>query len=532
MPPNEDVFPVVVVGSGLAGLSAAIHLAARDVPPLLLEADSEWAGGRLCGGPPDTFEYQGRVWTFPTEHGVHALWGNYDNMRALFNRFIDVELIPSPGEEWIDRIGTKVWVTEAGSAVRRTWIPAPFHYLQILFTRHFWTSFSLVDLLSFPGFMVSMFLTAAFDPICEEIAWDGLMIEEYFRGWTRNLRVTFEGLARNLLAAPLEEITLTGFIAALRFFTILRRDAWCPHYFPGNPDAVVVQPLIAKIEELGGMVMLGTRVETVEHKEHHWRVVVEDAKRGQRSVLAKHIILAVDPPAAKKILCGSPDTSGIADTMNFPAGLLNATVRLWFDKQPRVGSPGGMFTGDCFADNFFWMHRLHREFLEWGSHGGSIIEMHLYASEKELNQIDQALITRAAVDVFRIFPTLRGHLVHASVRHNEPTQTRFRVPTAETLHVKTPWEGIYACGDWVGYGSPAMWMERSVVTGIAAANCVLGQKGAQPFEIIPVPEPELLARVIGAILRVGRQILRPFIHALGKLNRTYKDSNSRFGNLS
>ncbi|MBN1428848.1 MAG: FAD-dependent oxidoreductase [Anaerolineae bacterium] len=514
MPANEDIFPVVVIGSGLAGLSAAIHLADRDIPPLILEADSEWAGGRLCGGPPDTFEYQEQTWSFPTEHGVHALWGNYDNMRALFNRFIDIELTPSPGEEWIDRIGSKVWVTEAGSAVRKTWIPAPFHYLQILLTKSFWTSFSLIDLLSFPGFMVSMFLAAAFDPIREEIAWDGLMIKEYFRGWTRNLRATFEGLACSLLAAPLEEITLTGFIAALRFFTILRRDAWHPHYFPGNPDTTVVKPLIGKIEELGGMVMLGTRVELIDRKEDHWRITIEDARRGRRSVLAKNVILATDPPAAGKILCGSPDTAEIAETMNFPVGLRNSTVRLWFDEQPRTGAPGGMFTGDCFPDNFFWMHRLHREFCEWGAGGGSTIEMHLYAPEKDLNQIDQVLITRAAVDVYRVFPALRGHLVHASVRHNEATQTRFRVPTAETIHVKTPWKGIYACGDWVGYPSPAMWMERSVVTGIAAANCVLERGGAQPFAIIPVPEPELLVRVIGAVLKVGRRVLRPFVSAL------------------
>jgi hypothetical protein len=205
--------------------------------------------------------------------------------------------------------------------------------------------------------------------------------------------------------------------------------------------------------------------------------------------------------------------------MNFPAGLRNSTVRLWFDTQPRAGSPGGMFTGDCFADNFFWMHRLHQEFLEWGASGGSTIEMHLYAPEKELNQIDQALISRAAVDVYRAFPTLRGHLVHATVRHNEAAQTRFRVPTAETLHVETPWEGVYACGDWVGYPSPTMWMERSVVTGIAAANCVLERNGAQPFDIMPVPQPELLVRAIGAVLQVGRRLSRPFTGTLRQLRR-------------
>jgi len=45
---SDDVFPVVVIGGGLAGLSTAIHLAERDVTPVVLEADTEWAGGCLA----------------------------------------------------------------------------------------------------------------------------------------------------------------------------------------------------------------------------------------------------------------------------------------------------------------------------------------------------------------------------------------------------------------------------------------------------------------------------------------------------
>ena len=102
---NDDIFPVVVIGGGLAGLCAALHLAARDVPPLLLEADLEWPGGRLAGGAPDTFAYGGRTWQFGSEHGAHALWGAYDNMRATLDRFIDIALRESEGEEWINRWG-------------------------------------------------------------------------------------------------------------------------------------------------------------------------------------------------------------------------------------------------------------------------------------------------------------------------------------------------------------------------------------------------------------------------------------------
>ncbi len=42
--------PVHIIGAGLAGLTAALHLAERGITPIVLEADSLWAGGRLSGG--------------------------------------------------------------------------------------------------------------------------------------------------------------------------------------------------------------------------------------------------------------------------------------------------------------------------------------------------------------------------------------------------------------------------------------------------------------------------------------------------
>ena len=134
----QDRVPVVVIGAGLAGLSAALHLAERGVLPIVLEADQLWPGGRLSGGDPDVFQHRGRDWKFPNEHGVHAVWGGYANLRALLERFTDTRLIPSPGEEWINRWGREVRRIEAGNAVRSRWIPAPFHYLNLLLHPAIW----------------------------------------------------------------------------------------------------------------------------------------------------------------------------------------------------------------------------------------------------------------------------------------------------------------------------------------------------------------------------------------------------------
>src|SRR5690242_10295037 len=194
---QDSQFPVVVIGGGIAGLTAAAHLAERGIPALLLDADSLWTGGRLAGCDADTFEYKGRVWSFPSEHGVHALWGGYVNMRAMLERFLNIELQESTGEEWINRWRRSVRTVEAGRAVRFGWLPAPFHYLSLLLYPRFWRTITPLDFLSLPGFLFSILWTVGLDPIGEGMALDGLMMSEYFRGWTPNLRATFTGLGVN-----------------------------------------------------------------------------------------------------------------------------------------------------------------------------------------------------------------------------------------------------------------------------------------------------------------------------------------------
>ncbi|MCA9915879.1 MAG: NAD(P)-binding protein, partial [Anaerolineae bacterium] len=115
---DDNQFPVIIIGAGLAGLAAAAHLAERGLPPLLIEADALWPGGRLSGEEPTRIEHEGRTWEFRGDHGVHALWGGYANMRALLERFTDSQLQPSIGEEWINRWGRRVTMIEAGNAIR------------------------------------------------------------------------------------------------------------------------------------------------------------------------------------------------------------------------------------------------------------------------------------------------------------------------------------------------------------------------------------------------------------------------------
>ncbi len=500
---------MVIIGGGLAGLTAAAHLAARGITPLVLDADGLWAGGRLAGGEPDTFTDQGRAWSFPSEHGMHALWGGYYNMRAMLDRFTRVQLEPSIGEEWINRWGREVRVVEAGQLVRFGWVPAPFHYLSLLYSPRFWTTITPLDFLSLPGFLFSIFWTVGFDPIKEGIALDGLGMSEYFRGWTPNLRATFTGLAVNLLAAPKEHISLAGIIAALRFYTLLRRDSWQMEYLPDNPHTAVIQPLIEAIKRGGGQVIHGADAQRLERDDNGWRVTFADQSRqGVRSVQAERVILATNVPGAQRLLLNSPDTALEAAKLRFPTVVRNATVRLWFNGSPREGANAGMFTGDFLPDNFFWLHRLYDDFRSFHDEtGGSCIELHLYAGDAVLEQPENVLLIRCVDEVQRAFPELRGKYIYGTVRRNSRVHTAFRPPTADSLHTQTPWSNVLACGDWIGCDTPALWMERAVTTGIAAANEVLVAHSLESYPILQPPKPEPLARGMGFAVRVFRRTI-------------------------
>jgi len=518
---EKDTFPVVVIGGGLAGLTAAAHLAARGIAPLVLDADQLWAGGRLSGGEPETFDYQGRTWSFPSEHGIHALWGGYVNMRATLARFTQTQVLPSDGEEWINRWGRDVRFIEAGSSVRSRWLPAPFHYLQLLLRPRFWGTITPLDFLSLPGFLASILLTVGFDPILEKSALDGLMMKEYFRGWTPNLRATFIGLGKNLLAAPADTITLTGFIAALRFYTLMRNTTWHPYYLPADAHTSLIQPLIDAIQVRGGKVLQGATAQGLYKTEQGWRISVEDqAQRGMRTVDATHVILATNAPGAQRLLMATPATMTEAASIHFPDSVRTTTVRLWFAKSPRDGVAGGMFTGDFSFDNFFWLHKMQPEFRAWSEQtGGCAIELHLYGTDTQQNETEKLLLIRAVDEIQRAFPELRGHYIHHAIRRNSKTHTLFRVPTADSLHVQTPWANLFACGDWIGFPSPSLWMERACTTGIAAANEVIRSAGGEVFDLAEPPTPEVVARTLEAVIKGGRRVFGTPIRGLNRLMR-------------
>lgn len=492
----DEHYDAIIIGGGVAGLTAALHLAERGLKPLILEAD-ERAGGRLSGK--EAINING--WKFPNEHGVHGVWSSYLNFKTMLRRhgIID-QLIPATDEQWIYRDRNFIGRVNIGSMIRNSPLPAPLHYLPLLFHPKFMWMLSLSDWASLFHVWGTLLMSIGIDPFVEDQPLEGLTFGKSLKRWGPAFRALFFGLTRNGLSTNPDDVPLAGFLAFLRFYTVMRRDAWRFEYLP-NGGGDVCEKLSAAIMQHGGALKFKSRVKRVE-KDGDW-ITHYESDGIPASIRSRFVILASDSPSAESLILNSFH----ADGLFFPHGLAHAVIRLWFGKQPRKHPEAGIFSGDFVMHNFFWLDKIYDEYRKWSEKtGGACIEVHVYGPEDVLKQSDAVLLTNVLTDFYRAFPELRGHLIKPHVQRNAATHTLPALGARGThLGIETPWENFFCAGDWVRHETPAFFLERACVTGLEAANRVLSSCGKELFDVQPYPPPEPLAAWIEAMMMRGRK---------------------------
>jgi len=492
----DNHYDAIIIGGGVAGLTAALHLAERGLKPLILEAD-ECAGGRFSGKD----EIIINDWHFSNEHGVHGIWSSYVNLKSTLNRHeILPQLMPANEEQWIYRTGGLIRRAPIGSVIRNSKLPAPLHYIQLFLLPQFLLMLDPRDWLGIFSVWSTLLMAIGIDPFVEDQPLEGLMFGAALKRWGPAMRSLFFGLTRNGLSTDPDQVPLAGFLAFLRFYTVMRRDAWAFDYLP-NGSGEVIEKLSAKIQQLGGEIRYQSRVKRIE-KDGDW-VLHFEADNIQDSIKATYVILASDSPAAESIIKNSFQ----ADNLFFPHGLAHAVLRLWFDKPPRQTPESGIFSGDFIMHNFFWLHKIYAPYRKWHKEtGGSCIEVHVYGPAGVLAQTDAVLITNVLTDFYRAFPELKGHLIKPHIQRNAATHTLPALGARGThLGIETPWENLFCAGDWVRHEIPAFFLERACITGIESANRVLALSGKEIFELKNYPPPEPLAAWIESMIMKGRK---------------------------
>ena len=409
------------------------------------------------------------------------------------------QLIPANEEQWIYRSGNFIGRAPIGSVIRNGKLPAPLHYIQLFLLPQFLWMLDIRDWASLFNVWTTLVMAIGIDPFVEDQPLEGLTFGKSLKRWGPAMRSLFFGLTRNGLSTDPEKVPLAGFLAFLRFYTVMRRDAWRFDYLP-NGGGEVCEKLSERIRQLGGEIRFKSRVKRVE-KDGDW-IAHFESQHVHESVKAPYVILASDSPAAESII----KKSFPADNLFFPHGLAHAVIRLWFDIEPRKHPEAGIFSGDFVMHNFFWLDKIYDSYRKWHDEtGGSCIEVHVYGPEAVLKQSDVVLVTNVLTDFYRAFPELKGHLIKPHLQRNAATHTLPALGARGThLGIETPWQNLFCAGDWVRLQNPSFFLERACVTGLEAANRVLALAGKDVFEIQSYPPPEPFAAWIENLMMKGR----------------------------
>lgn len=473
---------IAVVGAGIAGLTAALHLARAGQRVTVIEAQP-FAGGRFSTCGETRFEYRGRTFSFPVDHGLHGFWRQYRNFGRLLQTLgIAGRQVPVPTQELVVgghgvEIGARVQNAPLPDVVAPAWMLSDLHL-----ARESLRNGPLKTLVAGSEVLHAL----AFDPMRDVERYDHLTVSDYLRDWPAWLQRLFCALTHSGFFLDPEEVSLAAFFAGLNFYSVSdKRDS----SFTTLDDAAgpgLIEPMLATLKTLGVDVKLGVRAQSLEADGSLW--LRDDS--GAWRLDTDGVVLALDPRGLKALKV--PDAlARFFDAHPVPRAVASVAVRLFFSTAPSATrAPSGLFA-DAPVDNFFWLEQLQRPFRAWQTAtGGAVLEGHLYGSRaaKAMTRGDDEVVDEVRQAAERGWPELRGALVHAHVHRNEPTHVAFTPGAMSKLPtVQTPLPRVVLAGDFIATPWPALYLERACLTGLLAARALgaVTDEPLRPFEAAP-----------------------------------------------
>lgn len=451
---NHDA---IVIGSGLAGLSAAFELAERGLMVLVLEASPQ-VGGRTSNW---------REGGMDAESGIHKFVGFYKEFPRLLKRAgIDLDVVFIYQDEIEIRVaegGDKNFDPKRRRRSGRFGVTALHRPIltiggalgnsELLSWRDKWQ-------------LVKFFTAGTVRYLRDPESLDRLSIAEYARqhGVSDNVIYTIIwSLSSGLFFLPPERYSAYPFFA-LSWAGTRRSYANRIAVFRGGMTDVMAEPLAAAIQKRGGEVLTGTPAESISFD--NGRLVGVSA--GGQTYNAPRVVLATQIAPAKKIVTASsgvPEDAELKKLMSLP-DMSGVAVQLEL-VGPALPNDHVIFGPNSILGTFG--EQSHTTFR--ASDGR--ISTFLTPTEPYINMSKDEVVASVVADLKRQGIDVEGRVKNSAVVKH-PSEFYLLEPGSEALRPRqrTSIPGLALAGDYTKQAFICS-MEGAVLSGRLAAESLL-----------------------------------------------------------
>jgi uncharacterized protein with NAD-binding domain and iron-sulfur cluster len=544
---------VLILGGGFGGMHAACELVDRGFKVTILEKSSMLGGklkswrDRTWGVPPmNDPDWKG----YPRDHGAHAVWGFYNNLREFMGRH-DLKLWRFPRNStmynFIDSDGTQSIMANAPR-----W-PYPFSLLERARDLDKMTFLSDGDKKKFRKASLKM---AAFDfeNESERMYLDSVS----FPQWARSVGMPEPVITR--LFAPLSEMAMFDHLdhtSALYMLTVIHlvighHEDWNIDIFPHPPGETYVAPLEKYIKDRGGEIIYNTPVARINWEGDRIRSVTAGdlgvagapgAKTWKCNVCGSVFASPIKPSRCP--ICGAPSAQIIAlsgkpprdYTADFYIMALetkgakevlkasNLVHTPYFGNILQLDSTSVFVADMWFSGGNYFKKRFpgHLCFytsnfkfigitLDWSFDGTingkkavdplfdeyqgkdtTVIETQIANTEMLENYTDEEIVRVALEELRMVIPDLPYPTDFYINRWDTYSPQRVGYE-ANRPTVKSPIDNFFIIGDWVRTDHMSVYMEKTNVAAKMAVNLIMDRIGQGKYQarVLPSGSPSLL----------------------------------------
>jgi isorenieratene synthase len=466
---------VAVIGGGIAGMSAAANLAERGFAVTIFEKDKF-----LCGKMGSwTFESKGE--TLQVEHGFHAFFRQYHNLRNFMKEKLDNFKYLIPIDDYVVLFEDK---TRQGF---KALDPTPG--LNVLDMRRF----GVFNYLTFINpFSIPFLSLLKFDLVKTYKKYDKESFKSYARRtlMPKRMQLMFNTFARAFFSEP-HKMSMAELIKGFHFYFLSNEDGLLYDVLNDDFYETFEKPWRSFLEKHGVHIQLNSAVQHINKKPDGYLIAGQEFD---------YCVLATDVKHIQPLVANSPSLQQYSGFNKKIEQLGNsdryAVYRIWTDRFENENDlPFFIFTDRLLClDSITLYHKMEKQSAQWSDKNqGGIFELHCYALPAELDT-EEKIKAQLLKELYHFMPELAGiNIVHSYFQHKQDFAA-FHVGLHQNRPtVTTEIPNLYLAGDWVKMDNCTMLMEAAYTSGALAANEIFKKEGLKENLLVSVPAKGLLA---------------------------------------